>query len=218
MTRKFFITMMISLFAFTACTTTTVVPTETAESTETPATALVLEQNYSVQLANATISIDYPTTWVSRSEFADFGVTIASTEALAINSAFDGTVSEGEVYIEILYSPESALGGDTPSAVLQTIVDSIENLEGTISEIEARDINGKTSAFVTLDSTDSSDGMFLVIDSGDAYSTIVVAFSDDTLTDNQATIEAIAGSIEYLLLAEDATEDAEMTPEATEDS
>lgn len=206
MTRKFFITLMISLFAFTACTTTTE-PIETAEPDE----ALVLEQNYSVQLANATISIDYPAAWVSHSEFADFGVTIASTEALAINSAFDGTVSEGEVYIEILYSPESALGGDTPSAVLQTIVDSIENLEGTISEIEARDINGKTSAFVALDSTDSSDGMFLVIDSGDAYSTIVVAFSDDTLAENQATIEAIAGSIEYLLLAE-------MTPEATEDS
>lgn len=190
--RKFFFMLIISLFAFTACTTG-------AESTET----LTLEQNYSVQLANGTVSIDYPADWIASSEFADFGVRIATSQELATNTAFDGTVGEGEVYIEILYSLESALDVDTPSAVLQAIVDSISNLEGTVSEIEERSLNDKVAAIITLDSDDSSDGMFIVIDSGDAYSTIVIAFPDGALSANQTTVEAIAGSIEYTLTASD---------------
>lgn len=190
--RKFFFMLIISLFSFTACTTG-------AEPTET----LTLEQNYSVQLANGTVSIDYPADWIASSEFADFGVRIATSQELATNTAFDGTVGEGEVYIEILYSLESALDVDTPSAVLQAIVDSISNLEGTVSEIEERSLNDKVAAIITLDSDDSSDGMFIVIDSGDAYSTIVIAFADGALSANQATVEAIAGSIEYTLTASD---------------
>ncbi len=184
--KKLSIILIISLFAITACSTTS----EPAE----PAAALALEQNFSAPLTAANLSVDYPAGWGIGGEFVDFGITIATSEELA-TSPFDGVVEDGEVYLEILYSGEA----ESPTAVLQQIVDSIDNPEGTISEIDARALNGKDAALVTLDAEDAPDGMFIVIDSGDAYSTIVAAFADGALAANQATIEAIAGSIDYVL-------------------
>lgn len=185
----------------------------------TPEPALALEQNYSATLANATISLDYPATWALGAEFPDLGVNIATTEALAETTDFDGTVAEDEVFVEILFANESALDGDTPAAILQGLVNDVENPEGTVSDIETRTINGKVLAFVTLDSEDSADGMTLVVDSGDAYSLITTAVPDGDLAQYQATIEAIAGSIEYISTVEEEAEmTPEVTPEATEDS
>ncbi len=195
---------------------TTLAPEETEPE---QALALALEQNYSATLANATVSIDYPATWALGAEFPDLGVNIATTEALAETSDFDGNVAEDEVFIEILFASESALDGDTPAAILQGLVDDVENPEGTVSDIETRTINGKVLAFVTLDSDDGTDGMTLVVDSGDSYSLITAAVSDGDLAQYQATIEAIAGSIEYILMVEEEAEmTPEMTPEATEAS
>ena len=177
----------------------------------TPEPALALEQNYSATLANATVNVDYPATWALGAEFPDLGVNIATTEALAETVDFDGNVAEDEVFIEILFASESALDGDTPAAILQGLVDDVENPEGTVSDIETRTINGRVLAFVTLDSNDGADGMTVVVDSGDAYSLITAAVSDGDLAQYQATIEAIAGSIEYI----STIEEAEMTPEVT---
>lgn len=176
------------------------------------ALALALEQNYSATLANATISIDYPATWALGAEFPDLGVNIATTEALASSIDFDGNVAEDEVFIEILFASEALLNGDNPAAILQGLVDDVENPEGTVSNIESRTINGKVLAFVTLDSEDGADGMTLVVDSGDSYSLITAAVPNGDLAQYQATIEAIAGSIEYISTVE---AEAEMTPEMT---
>lgn len=185
----------------------------------TPEPALALEQNYSATLTNATVSIDYPATWALGAEFPDLGVNIATTEELAETTDFDGNVVEDEVFIEILFANESALDGDTPATILQALVDDVENPEGTVSNIETRTINGKVLAFVTLDSENSSDGMTLVVDSGDSYSLITAAIPDGDLAQYQATIEAIAGSIEYISTVEEEAEmTPEMTPEATEES
>ena len=200
--RKLLVISIISLFVLVACTTT--------EAPIEPVEALALEQNFSAVVAGGNLSVDYPAGWAVGGEFVDFGITIATSEELA-TGPFDGTAEAGEVYIEILYSPESSFEGDTVSVVLQEIVDSIDNPEGTISDITTATFNGKEAAYVTLDSEEDADGMFLVVDSGDAYSTIVVAFADGALAQHQASIEAIAGSIQYGF-------EAEVTPEATEAS
>lgn len=190
--------------------------------------AVTLDQNYSVQLANGSISIDYPTTWAVSAEFPELGITLATSEDLANIQTFDGVLSEGQVYLQLLFVREDLVTQDSPSAVVQEIINRVDNPDGTISEIETRTLNGKVAAFVLLDANDSADGMQLVIDSGDAYTTVVAAVPDGTVTDYQATVEAIAGSIEYILNTPDAeataamevTTEAEMTDsaEATEES
>lgn len=181
---------------------------------ETLAPALDLEQNYSITLSNATISLDYPATWALNAEFPDLGITVATDETLASLTALEGDLLEGDVYLNIRYSNESLLDvGDTPASVLQDLIADVENPDGTVSDIETRTINGRVLAFATLD-RDDADGMTLVIDSGDAYAIIVAAFPDGDLLQHQSTIEVIAGSIEYFLI-DDAPE---MTPEVSETS
>ncbi|GAB5493684.1 MAG: hypothetical protein Phog2KO_38990 [Phototrophicaceae bacterium] len=181
---------------------------------ETLAPALDLEQNYSITLSNATISLDYPATWALNAEFPDLGLTVATDETLASLTELEGDLIEGNVYLNIRYSNEALLDvGDTPASVLQALVADVENPDGIVSDIETRTINGRVLAFVTLD-RDDADGMTLVIDSGDAYSIMTAGVADGELAQHQSTIEAIAGSIEYFLI-DDAPE---ITPEATEAS
>ena len=182
------------------------------EETLTP--ALDLEQNYSVTLSNATISLDYPATWALNAEFPDLGLRLATSEDLASVFQLEETLVDDEVYVNISFNQKSLLRGASLASILEALMELVEDPNGTVSDIETRTIDGREMAFVTLDSEDSSDGMTLVIDSGDVYSIIIAAFPDGDLLQHQSTIEAIAGSIEYFLI-DDAPE---MTPEATESS
>ena len=197
---------LISLFMLVGCTSAP----EPIEET----VAVVLDQNYTVQLANGSISIDYPSTWAISAEFPELGITMATSEDLANIQTFDGNLSEGQVYLQILFVREDLLTQESPAAVLQEIIDRVENPEGTIGDIEARTLNGKVAAFVLLDATDSADGIQLVIDSGDAYTTVVAAVPDGDINTYQATVEAIASSVEYILDAPDAEATMEVTLEA----
>ncbi len=197
---------LISLFMLAGCTSAP----EPIEET----VAVVLDQNYTVQLANGSISIDYPSTWAISAEFPELGITMATSEDLANIQTFDGNLSEGQVYLQILFVREDLLTQESPAAVLQEIIDRVENPEGTIGDIEARTLNGKVAAFVLLDATDSADGIQLVIDSGDAYTTVVAGVPDGDINTYQATVEAIASSVEYILDAPDAEATMEVTLEA----
>ncbi|MGB7339930.1 MAG: hypothetical protein WBC91_13625 [Phototrophicaceae bacterium] len=197
---------LISLFMLAGCTSAP----EPIEET----VAVVLDQNYTVQLANGSISIDYPSAWAISAEFPELGITMATSEDLANIQTFDGNLSEGQVYLQILFVREDLLTQESPAAVLQEIIDRVENPEGTIGDIEARTLNGKVAAFVLLDATDSADGIQLVIDSGDAYTTVVAAVPDGDINTYQATVEAIASSVEYILDAPDAEATMEVTLEA----
>ncbi|MEO1646823.1 MAG: hypothetical protein AAFR67_16665, partial [Chloroflexota bacterium] len=53
-------------------------------------------------------------------------------------------------------------------------------------------------------------GIVLVVDSGDAFTTMIASIPPNERRDFQATIEAIAGSFSYILNSE-----AEATPEMT---
>ncbi|MGJ3237517.1 MAG: hypothetical protein ACFE0Q_02310 [Anaerolineae bacterium] len=203
------------MIAISACTT---------QTTATPETLITvapepLEQTYNTILANGSISLSYPAEWFISGDFPELGLVIANSETLA-NNSFDGEVGDDGVYIEILFAPKSILAeGNTPQSVLETISGSVSDPEGTVSEITTTTLNGNSTALLTLDSADSADGMQLVVDSGDAFSTIVAAVPNENLHLYRATIEAIAGSIQYTLLqtpAESTDEADGESAEATE--
>ncbi|MEM9950820.1 MAG: hypothetical protein AAF846_04415 [Chloroflexota bacterium] len=206
---------LVTIWIIVGCAPAQVEPT--AEAVDEPIT---LEQNYSITLANGTLSIDYPEGWDINAEFPDLGMVIATTEDLAQQTSIEGNLEAEQVYIEILFAPESSLEQSNPAAVLQTILDEVGETEATVSEIEARTLNGKISAFVTIDFEERADGIQLVIDSGDAYTTLITAVADGQIETYLPVIEAIAGSIEYFTESEaEATEDVEVevTAEATEE-
>lgn len=213
--RKLLVIFSIVLISLTACSTA---------SDEGSTAEILLSQNYTASFSNGSLSLDYPDGWFVSGDFPELGILIASNNDLILQP-FEGTVTGDDVFVDIVFIPEDRVEDPSPEAVLQSLIDAVENPEGTVSEIESRTINGKNAAIVTLDAENGSDGIQIVIDSGDAFSLVLVAVADGNIEAQQATAEAIAGSIDYIREATteatvdtEMTSDVEMTTEATESS
>lgn len=206
-----------------------VVYQQTQQNNETPTEsvdvdseeALELTESYTTQLSNGSLSFQYPAEWVVGGEFPELSI-IITTEADYVSGLGSVTVMEpGQVYMQVQFAPESlaVMADTTPEAVLEALIQTVEGeAEGTVSEIATKTLNDKPAAFVLLDSEDGAQGITMVIDSGDAYSTFTASFAPNEREMFLATVEAIAGSITYVVDTTEATAEtteAEMTAEAT---
>jgi|GEM_PF-4101927 len=210
--RRLFILLTIVLLSLSACNTAqeaTEAPVieVTPEVTEAPvaeataemtadAETVELAQSYDVPFANGGLSFNYPEGWVVSGDFPELGILISTSREL-VSQPFDGVVTGDDVFIDIFFIPEASLEVASPEAVLQDLIDDVENPAGTVSEIETLSINGKDAAMITLHSDGESDGIQITIDSGDSYSLVLASVADGNIETYRATIEAIAGSIDY---------------------
>jgi len=210
--RKFLLIFALA-FAVVSCTTA-----ETETATETPVASestVELTETYSATLSTGELSFMYPEGWFVGGDFPDLGVTITNDETYIAGLSGDVVMDAGKVFIQVLFAPENMgiMIDATPESVVSTFITDVgDDAQGTISPITTLTIDGKSAAFTTLDSNDGAEGIVLVIDSGDAFTTMLASFAPDERRDFQTTVEAIAGSFSYTLTA-----NAEATAESTAD-
>ncbi|MEL6308756.1 MAG: hypothetical protein AAFV98_14520 [Chloroflexota bacterium] len=209
-------------FALVSCT-----PAEPAVEVPIESEITVeLAETYSVALANGELSFMYPEGWFVGGDFPDLGVIITNDENYISGLTGDVIMETGKVFIQVLFAPENmgVMVGATPESVVETFTSDIEGeAQGTISEITSITLNGNPAAYITLDSNDGAEGIVLVVDSGDAFTTMIASIAPNERRDFQATIEAIAGSFSYILSAEaeataESTAEAEATAEMTSEA
>ncbi|MEM9950704.1 MAG: hypothetical protein AAF846_03825 [Chloroflexota bacterium] len=158
----------------------------------------------------ATVTVSYPEGWFSES--ADGTASFASTEDLLTQAGGVDTpeVPSGEVVAIMLALPSEMVSffvedGADPSAVAiaNSFVSDIIDTEGEIGEVEETTI-GEQSAAVVQGTTEGVDVVLVTIDLGDGnYALVFGATAEGEGNDIRATIEAMAGSIEYTVASDE---------------
>lgn len=204
--RRIYLLFLALIFILAACSNA---PSATVEP------ALALEQHYEGSMVDgSTVSINYPVDWGIQVTVPDYGVIFAFPENL-IDSIAAGTshnFEAGQIEVFVTFSAkaqlEQSLKDVSAKGMLESLLSNVDASAGKVGTIESKTISGRDAATVLL-SESSGDSYAVAIDVGDALSVVTGSFASGTLSQYQATMEAMAASISYT---------KEATAEATETS